>query len=385
MKPGSSQNNSLSNSSLSNSFQKNDPLPLHGGDIVSASRQYEISIDQWIDLSTGINPRHYPIEIDTSSFQQLPYVRPEFIEASKSYYQSSNFIPVTGTQAAIQHLPELLMDFPVLIPQIGYQEHANYWQHKGAAIHYYPSLEKQEQIDFIDNTLSENPQQHLVVINPNNPTGVLLAKQKLLSWAQQLAPQAYLIIDEAFIDTTVEQSVLDQNLPDNIIVLRSFGKFFGLAGIRLGYCFANENILSALQARLGLWQINGPAQTLAIKALHDKAWQLQAKKDIKSNAKFMQKLCKPVMCHLNHHSQSEYHSCLFLSYRMPYLYAMTLREHFARLGILLRVIEIDENINDKQALLRIGLLDECNQTHVKRVFAAFNSAAQSFSDTNVSL
>ncbi len=357
----------------------NNDLPIHGGDIVSASAKYGIGLDQWIDLSTGINPESYPVELNDSSFKQLPYVRPEFITASTEYYRSSEFIPVTGTQAAIQQLPFLLSDFPVLIPELGYQEHVKYWTEKEADIHYYPALDKGQTIEFIENSLSKNAQQHLVIINPNNPTGTLLEKEQLLSWAKQLAPQAYLIIDEAFIDVAPDYSVLDYNLPANIIVLRSFGKFFGLGGVRLGYCFANTSIRTELQNSLGLWQVNGPAQAIAIKALNDKEWQLQARLSLKSNAELTQKVFEPLMRKLDSSLLEAFalDPCMGLlsSYLVSCQDAITLRQYFAQAGILLRVIVID----DERALLRIGLLDKNNTLAVKRVIKRVESAVLEFS------
>jgi cobalamin biosynthetic protein CobC len=382
--------------SLSHVVEKVHMEDEHGGNIVSASEQYDISLDKWVDLSTGINPKPYPVELDVASFQRLPYLRPEFIAASTDYYQSSHFLPVTGTQAAIQQLPNLLADFPVLIPQVGYQEHAKYWQRKGSDIDFYPSSIKSVTLTFIDKALTDNPERHVVIINPNNPTGVLFEKEQLLSWARQLAPQAYLIVDEAFIDTAIEHSVLNQSLADNIIVLRSFGKFFGLAGIRLGYCFANESILAGLQHRLGLWQINGPAQAIAIKALQDKVWQSQAKQNIQDNAKFTRRIFNALMSQLSLDAQSVFHSDLFSSYKISSQCAVELKEYFAQSGMLLRVIEIEHekrsemeseissNVRnergDKPALLRIGLLDECDQLTVKRVITVVRSAEQLFSE-----
>ncbi len=357
----------------------NNELPIHGGDIVSASANYGIGLDQWVDLSTGINPESYPVELSDASFKQLPYVRPEFITASTEYYRSSQFIPVTGTQAAIQQLPFLLADFPVLIPMLGYQEHVKYWSEKNADIHYYPALEKRQTIDFIDDALHKNNQQHVVIINPNNPTGALLEKEQLLSWAEQLAPKAYLVVDEAFIDIISEYSVLDYDLPDNIIVLRSFGKFFGLGGIRLGYCFANTSILTALQDRIGLWQVNGPAQAIAIKALNDREWQLQARLSIKSNAELTQGVFEPLIQKLGVSLLESFSSGprlgLLSSYLMPCQEAVALSQYFAQAGILLRVIVID----DEQALLRIGLLDKNNSLLVKRVIKRVESALLEFS------
>ena len=349
--------------------------PAHGGDLVNASEQYGIAIDQWLDLSTGINPIAYPIDIDVNSFKQLPYIQPAFIEASTAYYRSSRFIPVAGTQAAIQQLPRLLANFPVLLPAIGYQEHKKYWQKKAAtSINWYKSDNEAHMCHQINHELIANARQHLVIINPNNPAGVLIQKKQLLAWASMLDKQAYLIIDEAFIDTKKEQSVLSDNLPDNVIVLRSFGKFFGLAGVRLGYCFAHQSILQKLQKRLGLWQVNGPAQSLAIRALNDRAWQLQSIKDIVANNHFMQKIWQPILGgsakdETSLYNSEYFHSCLFLSYRLPLVHALNVRESFAKMGILLRVIGIDgtDNREQKQALLRIGLLDQYNQIAVDRL------------------
>ncbi len=358
-------------------------IPVHGGDLVSASEQYSIAIDQWIDLSTGINPITYPVVLELNSFQQLPYIRPEFIEASTQYYECSQFIPVSGTQAAIQQLPKLLADFPVLIPKLGYQEHVKYWQEKRATIIYYGSDKKDSTVTEINQALADNPEQHLVVINPNNPTGVLIDKEQLLNWAGQLARQAYLIIDEAFIDTHKEQSVLSESLPDNIIVLRSFGKFFGLAGVRLGYCFANKTILAQLQKKLGLWQVNGPAQSLAIKALGDNKWQMQALKDIRSNNQLMQKLWEPLFDKYSSQDNTtaiaqKYPSPLFITYKLSMGVGLLIRDYFAKRGILLRIITIGEggsqNTKNAQALLRIGLIDQHDKatlSHVTDVIDSF--------------
>jgi len=348
-------------------------ISAHGGDLVSASAQYHIDINQWIDLSTGINPIAYPIELEEYSFQQLPYIRPEFIEASANYYRSSQFLAVTGTQAAIQQLPKLLADFPVLLPKVGYQEHAKYWQEKTTEIKYYDSNTKDILCGQIDKLLAVNAEQHLVIINPNNPTGVLLEKEQLLNWAKKLGERAYLIIDEAFIDTYKEQSVLSENLPENIIVLRSFGKFFGLAGVRLGYCFANTLIIGQLQKKLGLWQVNGPAQSLAIQALSDKEWHKQAISDIRANNQFMQELWAPLFKKGgNIYVFKTYHSSLFLSYELSSVHALLIRDYFAKLGVLLRIIVLPSN-DGTHTLLRIGLIDQHNKTYVERLKHGINS------------
>lgn len=343
--------------------------PKHGGDIVSASAHYGIPLEDWLDLSTGINPESYPVNIPVSAFEQLPYVHPEFIVASAHYYRSSQMIPVAGTQAAIQQLPYLLDNFPVLIPQTGYQEHREHWQIHGASICEYPSLHQAEMIAFIDQALQAQPQQHLVVINPNNPTGVLLEKAQLLTWAKQLAHGAYLIVDEAFIDIFPEHSVLDAELAPNVIVLRSFGKFFGLAGIRLGYCFADTGVLNGLRNRLGLWQVNGPAQVIATQALQDKAWQAQAMENIQKQAALMQHIFSPLMKTLTAYlmeSVAANKTNLFLSYAMRLAQAQSVSDYFARSGVLLRVVDLGHG----QGLLRIGLCDSSYQERLESLVSA---------------
>ena len=106
----------------------NSPPP-HGGDVLRASRDYHIPRDQWLDLSTGINPDPYPVDhISPDSFFQLPYIRPEFNDAVTRYYAHDHFLAVAGTQVAIQALPQILANDAVLLPDVGYQEHALHWQ-----------------------------------------------------------------------------------------------------------------------------------------------------------------------------------------------------------------------------------------------------------------
>ncbi len=345
---------------------------LHGGDIVSASRRYGIAIDDWVDLSTGINPEPYPIDnllIDQQSIlngmQRLPYLQSEFLQASARYYQSKDFIATAGTQSIIQQLPLVLDSLPVLLPAVGYQEHACHWQKSGLPISYYPSMNHDEACDFIEKSLNNNNQQHIVIINPNNPTGILFKPERLYRWAEQLAPNAYLIIDEAFIDVIPQYSVLnhanDKKIQrSNIVVLRSFGKFFGLAGLRLGYCFSHHSLLEKLQQAVGLWQVNGVAQYIATNALNDTSWHSRAITYIETLKHDTLQIIASMINQLNAQllpnvflTQSP---SLFLSYIMPSTTAVAVYEEFAQQGILLRVIPI----NGQQALLRVGLIGANN-------------------------
>lgn len=341
-------------------------LPLHGGDIIAAAKRYGIPVDQWVDLSTGISPESYPVSnIPSQCFQQLPYLTDEFIAAVQAYYGVDSFVPVAGTQVAIQALPALLDSearYPVLVPSIGYQEHALHWQHHGSDINYYASDSSTAMLVSIQRQLEANPQQHLVIIHPNNPTTVQLEVQQLASWANQLAAGAYLIVDEAFIDTEPCESLLTQiELPGNVLVLRSFGKFFGLAGLRLGFVFGSDDVVARLTERVGLWQVNGPAQYVATQALQDTQWQAQARQRIMTNSQLMQQLLAPLMRDIRFSSQG-----LFTVYSLSLAAALQVNDALASQGVLTRVV----TLKNEKALLRVGSVSSSAQQTITHITQA---------------
>lgn len=333
-----------------------NPVLVHGGDIATASRLYGIDVAQWMDLSTGINPRAYPLPvIPAAAFAALPYPQAEFITAAEAYYGSRALLPVPGSQSVIQLLPQVLAPLPFLMPDIGYQEYRFHWQQQGGQVVDYPALDDAQAVQHIEQALTVNPAQHLLVIQPNNPSGLLVDNQQLLDWAKRLRQGAYLIVDEAFIDAEPQQSLLQQtphkNLPDNVIVLRSFGKFFGLAGIRLGFVFAHELIRQVLIQRLGVWTVNGPAQCIAAKALQDVPWQQQAVQDIAEDSRFTQGLFAPVLARYTHRA---IHTGLFSSYVMDKTQAQVLYQRFASKAVLLRYMDV----NEQQGLVRVGRVQQ---------------------------
>lgn len=345
-------------------------LPLHGGDIAGASQRYGIPVDQWIDLSTGINPVSYPIPIiDHSIFQRLPYIQQSFLSAVEHYYGSKNFLAVAGSQAAIHVLPKVLnslVQLPVLLPKVGYQEHAIKWLASGAEVNHYSSQTLGVITADIERALDENPKQHLVLINPNNPTAVTVEKQQVLDWAEKLDANTYLIVDEAFMDVCPEKSLLsDTPLADNIIVLRSFGKFFGLAGMRLGFVFANPTVLTKIAAETGIWQVNGPAQFIATQALQDTNWQHLERKKLRQHARVLEFVLAPIIAsaldgvvHAN---------LLFQSLQLPVKACLAINLALAKQGILTRVVILD----DRSALLRVGIFDSDDSDLVERLRQIF--------------
>lgn len=345
--------------------QLRENLPPHGGDVEAAAIRYGIEPKEWIDLSTGINPQPYPIpEIPIQAFQDLPYWRPEFLKAAENYYKRDLFLPVAGSQQAIQALPDILIgEGPngVLLPEVGYQEHAKQWGNSVAELAYYSSLSANDMRKDIDARLAMNTAQHLVVIRPNNPTGVEVDNDILFGWARKLSAGSYLIVDEAFVDVGHQSLLTTEMLPSNIIVLRSFGKFFGLAGVRLGFVFAHQLILEKLVSFLGVWQVNGPAQAIATVAMNDTHWQIGARREIAINSEMMKGLLAPLKIHFNF--EESVGASLFSSYAMKLDLALALNDALAKVGLLTRVVAF----GSEEAFLRFGCIDTGNHSGIKRI------------------
>ncbi|MBL4608335.1 MAG: aminotransferase class I/II-fold pyridoxal phosphate-dependent enzyme, partial [Pseudomonadales bacterium] len=147
-------------------------LPFHGGNLQQASEKYGIPQENWIDLSTGINPRSYPFTpLEQRYYQQLPYLDSRLIQVAKDYYHSANVLPVPGSQSVIQLLPDILPAGDLWVPEVGYQEYAHQWQKHGRAIFTYPSFCVEKSVEKINLLLNHGQFGHLLIINPNNPTG----------------------------------------------------------------------------------------------------------------------------------------------------------------------------------------------------------------------
>jgi len=236
----------------------------HGGNLREAALRYVR--DDWIDLSTGINPHGYPAHAPSpAAWHRLPEPDPALLAAACTYYRAPQLLPVAGTQAAIQALPRLRAPSRVAVSAPSYAEHAHHWSLHGHVRTLVPYAQLDAAVDTHD---------VVVVVNPNNPTGESIVPEVLLDWAARLhARGGWLVVDEAFGDTSTALSVTSHAAQPGLIVLRSVGKFFGLAGLRLGFVGAHERLLADLADLLGPWTISGPAQEIALRALSDTTWQ----------------------------------------------------------------------------------------------------------------
>ncbi|MFA6921921.1 MAG: threonine-phosphate decarboxylase CobD [Gallionella sp.] len=234
----------------------------HGGRLRSAATRYGIPEADWLDLSTGINPDGWPVPaIPAELWQGLPQDDDDLIEAACDFYATTLLLPVAGSQAAIQTLPALRAPGSVALAYPAYAEHEHAWQAHGHTIIRAADL-LQSEADVV------------VIVNPNNPTGRRYDVAGLLALHERQAERGgWLVVDEAFMDATPEHSLAPFCPREGLIVLRSVGKFFGLAGARVGFVLAQQDILNRLSEKLGPWPIAAPSRFVATQALRDTLWQ----------------------------------------------------------------------------------------------------------------
>ncbi len=238
----------------------------HGGRVRVAAQRYGIPECDWLDLSTGINPNGWPVPaVPQEIWQHLPQDDDELHAAAQGYYGTSRLLAVAGSQAAIQALPRLRAPVHVALVAPSYAEHAHAWLRHG---HQVTPMSAAEILDIDDSV------QVAVIVNPNNPSGRLFQRDELLCLNEKLAARGgWLIVDEAFMDAMPEHSLAAACPQAGLIVLRSVGKFFGLAGARVGFVLAEQKLLHALAALLGPWPIAAPSRYVTTHALRDSVWQ----------------------------------------------------------------------------------------------------------------
>ena len=245
----------------------------HGGDLTEAMARYGGTPETWLDLSTGINPRPWPVpDISEQAWQRLPSRADEQMvrDAARKAYAipaGVDIVAASGTQAIIQWLPYLAARGPVAIFGPTYNEHALAWRNAGHEVIAASSVD-----DLSADAI------HAVMVNPNNPDGRVVDRQAIVDLATKIEKRGgWLVIDEAFadVDPAISVSALCADLP--IIILRSFGKFYGLAGLRVGFAVAAPGIIQRIAQALGPWACSGPALQIGAAALNDQAWAKQTR------------------------------------------------------------------------------------------------------------
>jgi cobalamin biosynthetic protein CobC len=294
----------------------------HGGRLRAAAQRYGIALADWLDLSTGIAPYGWPLPvIPPTAWSRLPESDDGLEAAARDYYGVPALLPVAGSQAAIQALPQLRRQGRVGIVSPAYAEHAEAWRRAGHQVSELGEGAVGRALERLD---------VLVLVNPNNPTGRLLAPATLLDWHARLAERGgWLVVDEAFIDCTPQHSLATCSPLPGLIVLRSFGKFFGLAGIRLGFVLAEPTLLERLAERLGPWTISGPTRAVATAILQDGAGQLIQRERLQADGLRLAVL-------LSAHGLAPAGGTALFQL-VAHQHAVGLHGYFARRGILIRL------------------------------------------------
>lgn len=225
----------------------------HGGGLDTAIKQYGGTRENWLDLSTGINPNPYPIpDIPMHYWHVLPdeAAKTNLLQAARKFWHvpdRSAIVAASGVSAIIAQLPNLVEKSRVSILGPTYNEFAAAFTGQN-----WP-LDKRAPVQ--------------VRVHPNNPDGRVFSRSQIAEQHDQLT-----IIDESFCDTCPENSLIDLADKPNHIILKGTGKFWGLAGLRLGFAITTPELAEKLIQQLGPWHISGPAQYIGQQALSDQAW-----------------------------------------------------------------------------------------------------------------
>jgi cobalamin biosynthetic protein CobC len=279
----------------------------------------------------------------------LPETDDGLEQAACEYYGAAQVLPVAGSQMAIQLLPRLRRVGKVGVLSPCYAEHAEAWRRNG----YIVREVLEQEVDFFLDSLDV-----LVVVNPNNPTGLSLTPSRLLGWHSRLAQRGgWLVVDEAFMDNTPQLSLAPCAHQVGLIVLRSFGKFFGLAGARLGFVLAERKLLKLLAEQVGPWAVSGPTRVLGQACLQDTEGHARQRARTEQASERLALL-------LEAHGFKPQGGCALFQWLVTER-AEELHEFMARRGILLRLFTHNSS-------LRFGLPgEEADWVRLDQAFDAF--------------
>jgi cobalamin biosynthetic protein CobC len=261
----------------------------HGGNLAEASQRWGHAPEAWLDLSTGVAPWAYPLPpVPADAWHRLPGDAAALLQAAEHYYGTSRLLPLAGSIAAIRALPRVVLRWKpqarVIVAPLSFNEHAAAWSRAGHMVRAVPWEQFDAAIDEADVA---------IVCQPNNPSGDDAEPAQLLAWCQRLAARGgWLVVDEAFRDTHPERSVIGSAGEPGLVVLRSLGKFFGLAGARVGFMAARAMLLDLMADELGPWAVSGPAQWAAAAALSDVRWQDEQRQRLQAASQRLLALCQ---------------------------------------------------------------------------------------------
>jgi cobalamin biosynthetic protein CobC len=236
----------------------------HGGNLDLALQHFGGRLEEWIDLSTGINRQPYPVPpLSPRHWSALPSrSETEALQkaARQAYGTRASVVALAGAQAAIQLLPRLSSPGRARILAPSYNEYAAVLRAAGWDVADVADLESLAGADLA------------VVVNPNNPDGRRHEPGNLLALLSRVGR---LVVDESFVDATPGLSLAPEAGRSGLLILRSFGKFYGLAGVRLGFALGNAADIDVLTGQAGSWPVSGLAIAIGRRALLDGDWAIK--------------------------------------------------------------------------------------------------------------
>ncbi|MEM9248932.1 MAG: threonine-phosphate decarboxylase CobD [Pseudomonadota bacterium] len=241
---------------------------LHGGDPSGAMERYGGAWDDWLDLSTGINPVPYPVPpLSARAWTALPTagaVAALEATAARAYGTTAPVVALAGAQAAIQLVPHLAEGREARVLGPTYEEHAGALADTGWQVREVHTVDALEGADLA------------VIVSPNNPDGAVHSPDALRALAETVG---LLVVDESFADAAPHPTCTTGLEPHSgrLIVLRSFGKFYGLAGVRLGFLIDGAGLAPRVRQLAGPWNVSGPAVEIGQAALADTTWRTQTR------------------------------------------------------------------------------------------------------------
>ncbi|MES0827853.1 threonine-phosphate decarboxylase [Ruegeria sp. SCP11] len=224
----------------------------HGGGLDGAIATYGGSRDDWVDLSTGINPHPYEVSgLTPSDWTELPDhgAFERLTDAARRFWsvpEEAAILPAPGASAVIARIPALATPARVQITTPTYNEHAAAFVAQDWSVQ------------------PNGPAEARVIVHPNNPDGRV--------WQESDANASLTVIDESFCDVSPEFSLIHLANQPGVVILKSFGKFWGLAGLRLGFAIGHPDLIARLNDLTGPWSVSGPALRIGEKALRDTDW-----------------------------------------------------------------------------------------------------------------
>lgn len=304
----------------------------HGGRLAAACAAYGGKEADWLDLSTGINPGYWPGANDLRpDWHKLPdEAALAALEAQAARYfgvAAEYCCALPGTELGLRLLGQVI-NLPAQSLFRTYRTHSEIFDHSRGIV----------EVD--EAALGK---QVLILANPNNPDGRITAPADLLRWHERLAAAGgWLVVDEAFADPCPAISIASQVSNERrLIIFRSFGKFFGLAGVRLGFIIAPRSIIAAYRRLLGSWPLSAAAIAIGQAAYGDAAWIARTRVDVPVMATELDRL----LARHGYHARGD---CpLFRLIETDH--AQSLFEQLARKAILTRPFEYDRH------WLRLGL------------------------------